>query len=117
LWVFTAEGFFSAVHDKFCNRDELMIRARCKDDLCQLSKKLHGSCDESQILEIGHADYRFRMKVPKQAWSQYLAEYALSLDYANVKDSIIPDGDHSRKDAYYQVWLALHRWQMEAVTC
>ena len=33
------------------------------------------------------------------------------IDYANVKDNILPAGDDLRQDAYYQVWTALYRWQ------
>jgi len=111
LWIFTKDGFFSAVFDKYCGRDELMIRSRCKDDLSRLSKKLHGYCDESQILELTRADYRFRMKIKKHMWSDYLINCALDIDYANVKDNIIPAGDDLRKDTYYQIWIALYRWQ------
>ena len=111
MWVFNSQGFFSAVKDNFCNHGELMIRARCKDDLRNLAKKLYGFCDDSQILKIQHADYRYRMKVSKALWSEYLAESALDLDYSNVKDSIIPENDYERHEAYYQVWHALYHWQ------
>lgn len=113
MWVFCKQGFFSAVKDNFCNQDELMIRARCKDDLHNLAKKLFGFCDESQILKIQHADYRYRMKVTKVLWSEYLTECALDLDYPNVKDYIIPEGDYRRHDAYFQVWQTLYRWQSD----
>ena len=76
-----------------------------------IQKRLNGHCDDSQILEIQHADYRYRMKISKVVWSEYLAECALNLEYPNVKDNIIPEGDHQRKEAYYQVWEALYRWQ------
>ena len=111
MWLFNSDGFFSAVQDDYCKSDELLIRARCKHDLCRLAVKLDDYCDESKILEIEHADYRYRMKVKKVAWSQYLVDYALNLDYSNVKDNIIPKEDFERKDAYYRVWEAMYRWQ------
>ena len=111
MWVFTKDGFFSAVFDKYCHSDELMVRARCKEDLCLLSKKLKGYCDESEIVELGQADYQFRMKIPKQSWAEYLSNSALDIDYANFKDHTLPAGDDLRKDIYYQVWTALYRWQ------
>ncbi len=88
-----------------------MIRSRSKDDLSRLCKKLHGYCDESQILETKRADYRYRMKIKKQMWSEYLANSAFGINYPIVKDNIIPDRNDLRKDAYYQVWTALYRWQ------
>ena len=111
MWIFTKDGFFSAVFDKYCKSGELMIRSRCKDDLSRLSKKLHGYSDESEILEVEHADYRYRMKILKHEWADYLINCAYDIDYANVKDHITPAGDNSRKNAYYQVWTALYRWQ------
>ncbi|MBL7178907.1 MAG: hypothetical protein ABIK98_05300 [Pseudomonadota bacterium] len=111
MWIFTKDGFFSAVFDKYCNRGELMIRSRCKDDLIRLSKKLYGYCDETKIVEMEYADYRFRMKIKKHMWSNYLTNCAMDIDYASVKDNIVPAKDDLRKDVYYQVWIALYRWQ------
>jgi hypothetical protein len=71
MWIFTKDGFFSAVFDRYCKRGELMIRSRCKDDLIRLAKKLHGYSDESEILEIEHIDYRYRMKATKKNWAAY----------------------------------------------
>jgi hypothetical protein len=111
MWIFTKDGFFSAVFDKYCKSGELMIRSRCQDDLGRLSKKLYGYSDETEILGMEQADYRFRMKVFKHEWADYLRNCAYDIDYANVKDSIIPAGDNLRQDAYYQVWTALYQWQ------
>lgn len=111
MWVFTRDGFFSAVWDKFCTAEEIMIRARCREDLCRLSKKLQGFCDQSQILEMPYVDYRYRIKIFKQEWSAYLARCALDIDYASVKKSIIPAEDKLRERAYYGVWQTLYRWQ------
>jgi len=111
MWVFLNEGFFSAVFDKYCKPNEMMIRARCKGDLVRLSKKLHGYSEDSDILEFENADYRYRMKVDRNMWADYLLNAALSIDYSNVKDTIIPAGDKLRHDAYYDVWTALYRWQ------
>jgi hypothetical protein len=111
MWIFTKDGFFSVVFDKYCRRNEVMIRSRCKDDLVRLAKKLHGYSDESEILGIMNADYQYRMKISKLDWADYLSNCAHDIDYANVKDAIIPVGDNLRQDAYYQVWTALYQWQ------
>ena len=111
MWVFTKEGVFSAVWDRYCRGDEVMIRAHCKEDLCRLAKRIIGYCDEDTIFEAEDADYRYRIKIPKTVWSEYLADCALQIDYPSVKKAIIPDNDPLRKDAYYQVWETLFRWR------
>lgn len=111
MWVFTKEGAFSAVWDKYCRGDEVMIRSHSKDDLCRLAKRIIGYCDEGLIVEAAEVDYRYRIKIPKTVWSEYLADCALQIDYPSVKKNIIPDNDPLRKDAYYQVWETLFRWR------
>jgi len=111
MWVFTREGFFSVVWDKDCRGDELAVRSQCKEDICKLSKKLSGYCDESQVVKKEGRAYRYRIRVTKQAWSAYLADSALQVDYSSVKKNVIPANDDLRRDAYYQVWEAIYRWR------
>jgi len=113
MWVFTRDGFFSTVWDQYCAADEVMVRTRCREDLCRLSKRLKGFCDEEKILEIPYADYRFRLKISRHEWSEYLARCALEIDYANVKKGIIGENDRLRERAYYGVWQTLYRWQSQ----
>jgi hypothetical protein len=111
MWVFTKDGFFSVVWDKQCKGDEVMVRARCRDDLCRLSKKLKGYCDDDRIKQFAEPGYGFRMKIAKHEWADYLAEYARSIDYADVKNNLVPADDVGRQQAYLEVWEALFRWQ------
>ncbi len=113
MWVFTRDGFFSTVWDQYCAADEVMVRTRCREDLCRLSKRLKGFCDEEKILEIPYADYRFRLKISRHEWSEYVARCALEIDYANVKKGIIGENDELRERAYYRVWQTLYRWQSQ----
>lgn len=111
MWVFTKEGAFSAVWDRQCRAEEVMIRSQSREDLCRLAKKLAGYCEAEQILEIDAAGYRYGLKITKQAWSAYLADCAMQIDYPSVRDHLLPDGDSLRRDAYYQIWEALYRWR------
>ena len=111
MWVFNKDGFFSVVFDRECSRDELMIRARCREDLVRLAKKMKGYLDDKDIAEFDIADYRFRMKVNKNLWADYMRQSALDIDYANVKESIAPKTDKPRQNAYFDVWTTLYRWQ------
>jgi len=109
MWIFTKDGFFSAVHDKYCGKDELMIRARAEKDLERLRFAL--DVDE-QILHISHADYAWRMKVTKSKWATYVYICASAIDYSNVKGNIIPkDNNDIRHDAMMGVWSAMFTMQ------
>lgn len=107
MWIFTKEGFFSAVKDDYCEADELMIRARWKKDLIRLAERI-GS--KAEILTIGHADYRYRMAIKREAWVGYVARAAMEIDYSNVKGTIA-HGDHERSRAYMGCWHSLYQAQ------
>ncbi len=111
MWVFTREGFFSVVWDKDCRGDQLAVRSQCKEDVCRLAKKLSGYCDDSQIDSRDGGGYRYRIRIAKQAWSAYLADSALQVDYPSVKKTVVSEGDDLRRDAYYQIWEAIFRWR------
>jgi hypothetical protein len=76
-----------------------------------LAKRLSGYCDEGQITENFGTAYRYSIKITKQAWSAYLTDCALQIDYPSVKETIVPVEDHLRRDAYFQIWEALYRWR------
>lgn len=109
MWIFTREGFFSAVADGYCAADELMVRARWKKDLIRLAERI--GCRQ-EILTIGHADYRYRLKVKREAWVGYVAMAANEIDYATVKGTIA-HGDRERSRAYMGCWHALYQAQRE----
>jgi len=108
MWVFTREGFFSVVHDLYCESDEVMILARKMEDLERLTAKLEGGT--GLILEFNHADYRYRMAVKKIAWAEYLRRCAMDIDYDNYKNLIDPK-DSARLETYSECWKALKKWQ------
>ena len=111
MWVFTKDGFFSAVWDRDCRGDEVTIRAQSRTDLTRLIKKLSGYCEPNDIIENFGTDYRFRVQIPKHSWSTYLADCALRIDYSRVKDHIDPGDDPDRTDAYYRIYETLYRWR------
>jgi hypothetical protein len=75
---------------------------------------LSGYCDEGQITENFGTAYRYSVNIAKQAWSAYLTDCALQIDYPSVKEAIVPVEDRLRQDAYYQIWEALYRWRSKA---
>ena len=106
MWLYTKDGFYSVVHDQYCKTDEVMIRARKRIDLENLSK--HNI--KGEIIKIDHADYRYRMPVKRQSWSSYLSAYTENLEYSNFKNTL-SHKDKSRHDAYFKCWDAMYTFQ------
>ncbi len=110
MWTFIRDqGFFSVVQTDTVQKDEVMVRARCVEDLRRLldavgmpSEKIHLS---------PKADYIARVIIPKEKWAQYLADQAMKITYPNFKDTI-PHEDKDRYIAYSGAWLALKEWQV-----
>lgn len=111
MWLYTKFGFYSVVHKPPCKCGELLVRARCIDDLKELQTILEKKFQFSgKIIETPKADYAFRMIVPRQTWGEFLASTAMTLDYNNFKDSI-PQRDHARHQAFFTCWEAMFTWQ------
>ncbi len=108
MWAFTREGFFSVVHDHYCEPDEVMVMARKAEDIERLANMLEGRV--GLVLEFKHADYRYRMAVKKITWAEYLRRSSMEIDYDNYKNLIDPD-DRDRYEAYSNCWTALKKWQ------
>ena len=108
MWLFTRQGFYSAVHDNYCNEGEIMVRARIIDDLERLLEKLNIDAD---ILVHRNADYRYRVKLTIEQWAEYVTNEAASIDYPNFKNAIITEGEHDRASAYMKCWEAMYLFQ------
>ena len=108
MWVFTREGFFSVVHDRYCEPDEVMILARKAEDIERLTDALEGRV--GLVLEFKHTDYRYRMAVKKITWAEYLRRSSMEIDYENYRDLIAAD-DKDRYEAYSKCWNSLKNWQ------
>lgn len=109
MWVFTLDGFFSAVQ-KDCGKDELMVRARSRADIERLCQKL--DIPHTKISEYHLSDYQFRVPVRKEAFSKYLASEAEAIDYDNFKDSVPHDETYRpRVAAYMKCWSAMNEFQ------
>jgi len=104
MWVFTRDGFYSVVHDRYCQPDELMVKSRDKRDLIRLSKKI----PLGTVLETKKADYRYRAVIKRSSWAAYVSHEALEIDYDNFKSTVHGmDEDETREVAYMNVWVAL----------
>ena len=67
--------------------DTLMVRARCREHLCRLQKRL-SSLAAFPILATPERDYPFRLIVPKAFWASSLSELALEQEWSNFKSEV-----------------------------
>jgi len=112
MWLFTRQGFYSAVHDDYCNEGEIMVRARITGDLERLLEKIG---IEADIFIIRNADYRYRVKLTIEQWTEYVAKEAASIDYPNFKNEVVTTGEHGRASAYMKCWEAMYQFQEASV--
>jgi hypothetical protein len=100
MWTFLKSGFYSAVQD----RDDpalLLVRCRAKADM----EATGWSFDETE-----DADYRYRARVPKAVYADFMAGAVMDIDYPNFKDAVAeraPD----RAKLYTEVWWILRELQ------
>ena len=103
MWIFNKDGFFSAVEHRD-NPDQLMVRARCREDIERLADKL-----AAEVVHTPDADYAYRVTVSKAAFANYIQAAVMDLDYPNFKDACAGHGTRAR--AYMDVWSAMRRLQ------
>jgi len=109
MWLFTKDGFYSVVKNKYCGPDEVAVRARTNDDI--LNFCLATKTPTKRTIRTPEADYLFRVHVSREVFTNYVHECADQIDYPNFKNKAIAPGDHARSDAYHKCWEALHAWQ------
>lgn len=109
MWLFTVDGFYSAVKDAYCQEGEIVVRSRQREDLQRFLKRVGL---KGKILEFPEADYLYRVTVPHTAWTDYVTRMATELNYPNFKRTIANTGDHERHHTYGECWFALRTWQV-----
>ena len=113
MWVFTTDGFFSAV-EHWDDEALVMIRARDKHDLLHLRMTLTSLHPKHRDVQIEHTptgDYEWRLTVSKASWANYLTEAALEIDYYNFKDAVKFKQGTERANIYMGVWSVMRRLQ------
>jgi hypothetical protein len=105
MWIFSKDGFFSAV-EHLDNAENLMVRARCREDIERLAERLG-----AEVVQTPDADYAYRITLSKQAFADYMRDAVMDLDYPNFKSACAGHGTRAR--AYMNVWSAMRRLQDE----
>lgn len=103
VWVFTKDGFLSAVqHDD--DRSRMRVRARRRE---HLESAFPGfDIVDLQDGDVIH-DYRWHLDVARGEWVDYLVGTAMDVDYtSHVKEAISGD-DKQMYRAMLRVWTAM----------
>lgn len=101
MWLFTTDGFFSAVQVRK-EPEYLLVRARIRNDLVNLLRVVKKP--KTKIMETPKADYPFRIVLHKLDWTYYLVSACHEIDYDNFKSRI---KDIPRHRAYLDVWSTM----------
>jgi hypothetical protein len=106
MWLFTLDGFYSAVaaHD---DPDTLVVRARVRKD----AERLVARTGTGEVLETRDRDYRYRVRLPRAVWAQYVADAASGIDYDNFKDAVAHMHGRQRANDYAAVWGVMYHVQ------
>lgn len=116
MWLFTRYGFFSiAAARRLAPADppQTMIRARQRRHLENLRERFPAlAAAEVQITE--DTDYRYRLIVPKTAWTRAVAELAEEQTWSNFKSECRRHlgsdyADYER--ALHRVWDTMNELQ------
>lgn len=106
MWLFTTDGFYSAVTRREAP-DTVVVRARARDDVLRLIEAV----GQGTLAETPHRDYRFRVSLPRERWAAYVAAGAEAIDYPNFEAVIAERQGADRADVYGAVWAAMFAFQ------
>lgn len=102
MWIFTKEGFYSAVEDRN-DAGLVIVRARTRRDIVSLARRL----EVRAFASAKGADYPYRLWASKLEWAEYLAQSAEEIDYPNFKSEMEKHFDSKRMDQLHEVWAVM----------
>lgn len=111
MWLYTVDGFYSVV-ENWHDPDQVMIRARVREDLVKLADRVGLPELVDAIRDDIGTDYAYRFFVARDVWIEYLLAAGQALNYGNFKNAALA-GQHGggRSAAYHDVWAVMKRWQ------
>lgn len=105
MWLFTKHGYYAIVRDK---KDDNIywLRGRIKADLDNVVELM--DLENSEIIFKDYADYKYRIKLTKKEFIDFMLSVADKLDYANFKSMMDNNANQRHKIfAYYEVYNVL----------
>jgi hypothetical protein len=106
MWIFTLDGFFSAV-EYTSDPTFLLVRCRAADDAQRLADRLAEDGQPIEVQRTPTADYGWRLLVPRETFGRYLLAATNGVDYSNFKAAVADRIGHARADVYGDVWRDL----------
>ena len=67
MWVFTIDGFYSAVQHRD-QADSLTVRTRDREDMVRMQQRVG---NDAPISHTPHRDYAYRITLSKAGWAAY----------------------------------------------
>lgn len=101
MWIFTTEGFISAVQKS--GQTDLTVRSRDRRSLQTLAE-----ASGTEIASTPMADYPYRVVVPREQFTSWLTTRAQELDYSNFKSAVFTHRGHEFAHALSRVWSDMH---------
>ncbi len=101
MWVFTKEGFVSAVTNR--DGEGLVVRGRDRRALDVLA-----IIADVAIAKSPKGDYPYRVFVTKESFGVWLAHSLDGLDYTNFKSKVARTRGPEYTEALHDVWAAMH---------
>ena len=99
MWIFTTEGFISAVYkDK-----TIQVRARDRKSL----QNLASDC-KSKIVHTPLADYPYRLETDRRNLSSWLSRQIELLEYKNFKSEVEDVRGFDFAAPLHKVWDVMH---------
>jgi len=108
MWLFSKSGFVSVVAHRE-QKDMLLVRSRFKEDIAAVCERLAVAGVTVDPFEDLHADYRYRVICPKEAFVKAVGGLVNEIDYDNFKSAV--HGNRVRDRAYMGCWSAMHAAQ------
>lgn len=99
MWIFTTEGFISAVY----KHDAVQVRARDRKSL----ENLATHC-ASEIKHTPVADYPYRLQTDREHLATWLTKQAQILDYSNFKSEVEDIRGFEFVAPLHKVWDVMH---------
>ena len=106
MWIFTTQGFYSAVQHRD-DPEKVIVRGRTPEDI----EALKAQIPTLEPFEDPSADYRYRAVVDKTEWVKAVEVLAGSIDYPNFKSAVARLHGHQRAQVYGRVWGELLKLQ------
>jgi hypothetical protein len=102
MWVFTQNGFLSAVRTEI-DSDEFKVRARDRASLLGLS-----GFAQAEIIGTPYADYPYRVIVTELVLGAYLMNEIAAADYTNYKSRVYVTRGTNFAHTCGSVWSTMH---------